>query len=95
MYQKEKMKIEIFTFLSLTITASYIPVEIDSDFLKSFNPMEIYRDPFRFDENFDNGGTKLFHSPDMRILSRILDQASGLNEESQSSTSYDPAWFVM
>ena len=89
------MKIETFTFLSLTIAASYIPVEIDSDFFKSFNPMEIYRDPFRFGENIDNRGTKLFHSPDMSILSRILDQASGLNQEPQSSTSYDPAWFVM
>ena len=86
------MKIETFTFLSLTIAESYIPVEIDSDFFKSFNPMEIYRDPFRFD---DSEGTKLFHSPDMSILSRILDQASGLNQEPQSSTSYDPAWFVM
>ena len=90
-----KMKIEIFTVLSIKITASYIPIEIDSNFLKSFNPMEIYRDPFRFDENIDNEGTKLFHSPDMSILSRILDQASGINEGPQSSSSYDPAWFVM
>ena len=89
------MKIEIFTILTIVITASYIPVEIDSNFLKSFNPMEIYRDPFRFEENTENGGTKLYHSPDMSILSRILDQASGINEEPQSSSSYDPAWFVM
>ena len=89
-----KMKIEIFTVLSITITASYIPVKIDSNFLKSFNPMEIYRDPFIFEEKTDKDGTKLYHSPDMSILSRILDQA-GFNEESKSSSSYDPAWFVM
>ena len=89
------MKIKTFTFLTITIAASYVPVEIDSNFLKSFNPMEIYRDPFRFDETIDNEGTKLFHSPDMSILSRILGQASGINEEPQSSSSYDPAWFVM
>ena len=88
------MKVETFTFLSMTIAAIYIPAEVDSDFLKSFNPMEIYRDPFRFEEKTENGGTKLYHSPDMSILSRILDQA-GLNEEPKSSSSYDPAWFVM
>ena len=88
------MKIKTFTFLSMTIAANYIPSEIDSNFLKSFNPMEIYRDPFRFEEKTENGGTKLYHSSDMSILSRILDQA-GLNEEPKSSSSYDPAWFVM
>ena len=88
------MKIKTLTFLSMAIAANYIPVEIDSNFLKSFNPMEIYRDPFRFEDKTDNGGTKLFHSPDMSILSRILDQA-GLNEEPKSSNLYDPAWFVM
>ena len=84
----------IFTFLSMTIAANYIPAEIDSNFLKSFNPMEIYKDPFRFEEKTDKDGTKLYHSPDMSILSRILDQA-GFNEEPKSSSSYDPAWFVM
>ena len=88
------MKIKTFTFLSMTIAANYIPAEIDSNFLKSFNPMEIYRDPFRFEEKTENGGIKLYHSPDMSILSRILDHA-GLNEEPKSSSSYDPAWFVM
>ena len=88
------MKIKTLIFLSMTIAANYIPAEIDSNFLKSFNPMEIYRDPFRFEEKTDNWGTKLYHSPDMSILSRILDQA-GLNEELKSSSSYDPAWFVM
>ena len=48
------MKVKTFTFLSMTIAAIYIPAEVDSDFLKSFNPMEIYRDPFRFEEKTDN-----------------------------------------
>ena len=31
----------------------------------------------------------------MSIISRILKQAAGFNEQPRSTNSYDPTWFVM
>ena len=83
----------------MAVTAIYIPIENDSKYLKSFNPMAIYKDAFRIEKNDDNEKTKINDAPDMTILSRILDQADIpdliYNEKPRSSSSYDPAWFVM
>ena len=64
------------------------------DFLKNFNPLRIYRDPFKFDDISTDGRMDQIQNFD-HILPKILDKTFEFKGAPRNSMSYSPIWFKM
>ena len=81
-------------FATLTmLTAQNIEI-FDPDFLKNFNPLRIYRDPFKFDDISTDERMDQIQNSD-HILPKILDETFEFKDAPRDSMSYSPIWFKM
>ena len=81
-------------FVALTVISAKNIEIFDPDFLKNFNPLRIYRDPFKFDDIPTQEGMNRIQNSD-NILPKILDNTFEYNEKPRSSLSYSPIWFKL
>jgi len=84
----------ILFFVALTVISANNFEIFDPDFLKNFNPLRIYRDPFKFDDVPTEEGINRIQNSD-NILPKILDNTFQFKEKPRSSLSYSPIWFKL
>ena len=81
-------------FATLTVLTAQNTEIFDPDFLKNFNPLRIYRDPFKFDDISTDGRMDQIQNFD-HILPKILDKTFEFKGAPRNSMSYSPIWFKM
>ena len=82
-------------FLCMFTIASSQNMEIfEPDFLRNFNPLRIYRDPFQFDDS--SSDSSMENVPNIEFnMPKYIDRMTGLDDGPRDSISYAPAWFKM
>ena len=82
----------VLFLIAITLVSSQNIEIFDPDFLKNFNPLRIYRDPFKFDDIPTEKRMDQVRNFDF-ILPKILENAFEFNDEPRNSMSYAPIWF--
>merc|ERR1711893_167176 len=99
-FKEEGIKMKVLFLFTLAICSAQNMVQyeiFEPDFLKTFNPLKIYRDPFQFDDSSSDSSVESRDGTQNMdfLMQRYVDQMTGINDGPRDSISYAPAWFKL